>query len=617
MEQLNRYGGEMATVVAAMMRENQAATAALAGARDVEQAVFDEFAARATDSGPHLATAHGDWWYYPRPVAGTPGSWFCRCPRPDDDAMPPEPRPDGRRPGEQALFHVAEPVSWDTARLSPNLSRLAYGVDSLTEEGLRVHIRDARTGCSLGLISGVRQTFAWSARGDHLFYVTADETGRPWRAWRHAVGTGQQADVLVLEEPDERYWLHVGLTGSGAYVTLRSSSASTNEVWLVDAARPLSSPRRVRRREEGVCYQVEHQTEGTAQDRILVLHNRGAPDSAVALGGLDDAPWRPYVDERPGEQLHSMIAFARHLVLYYRRDHVHVLRVLGGNGVAEINLPDEIHAVVPAVCPAFDTRHFRFGYASPVTPDSVYGYDMVSGVLTLLRRRAMPSKPDGTPYRAADYRVTPEWATAEDGHRIPLTVVAPAGDAPRGVVLAGHGRHEQGLTAAFVSARLSLLDRGVAYVMAHVRGSDDYLACARHLVWTGRGTADRLVARGGPLGGSHVLEAVAAAPDAFAAAVVSVPLAREPRLPSRCRLPPVLMVAALDGTVAGYRSSLALIDRLRATGPGGSFQLKSEVRTGGQGRTGRYDRWRQEAFVVAWLLQFTGSSRGNATGTGR
>ena len=299
---------------------------------------------------------------------------------------------------------------------------------------------------------------------------------------------------------------------------------------------------------------------------------------------------------------------------------------------------------------------------------------MATGELVLRRRQPVLPLPDGTPggreYRPEDYEQHREWATAPDGTRVPISLVCRRGtrrDGRAPALLYGYGSYEISMDPYFSIARLSLLDRGFVYAIAHVRGGgelgrrwyddgkmlnktntfSDFVACARHLAGRGWTSAGRLVARGGSAGGLLVGAAVNAAPDAFAGIVAQVPFVDalttilDPSLPLTVteweewgdplhdpevyrymksytpyeniqdrRYPPILAMTSLNDTRVLYREPAKWIARLQATTPGGPFLLKTEMNAGHGGRSGRYDAWHEEAFVLAWIVDVASAGPG-------
>jgi oligopeptidase B len=480
----------------------------------------------------------------------------------------------------------------------------------------------------------------------------------------------------VFEEADERFWVGVRLTRSERFLVISAASKLTSEVWLLDARHPGGEPAVVAPRRQGVEYEVEHQVTADGADRLLILHNDHAENFELAQVELADPPvadrtaWTPLVPHREDTRLLGVDAFADHLVIYLRKDGLTGLRVLRADGSPyEIAFPEPVYRVSPGANPEYTARSYRLGYGSLVTPDSVYDCDTQTGELTLLRRRPVLPLPGGAEYDPADYEQHRLWATAPDGTRVPISLVCRAGtplDGRAPFVLYGYGSYEISIDPGFTIPRLSLLDRGFGYAIAHVRGGGelgrrwyddgkmlhkvntftDFVACARHLVSEGWTSPGRLVARGGSAGGLLVGAALNLAPDAFGAAVAQVPFVDaltsilDPSLPLTVTeweewgdplhdpevyrymksyspyenvatdrpYPPVLAVTSLNDTRVLYTEPAKWIARLQAGARGGPFLLKTEMAAGHGGRSGRYDAWHEEAIVLAWIVATAGAA---------
>lgn len=652
----------------------EAATAHLAPLREV---LFEEIKHRTqeTDLSVPARKSHrggdaagGDprgsgFWYYVRTVAGQQYSIHCRRAVRDGEVGPPETGDGAPLPGEEVLLdgnQLAEGHEFfalGTFDVSPDGRWLAYSVDFAGDERFTLRVRDLVTGEELS--DEIPDTFygsAWSADASVLLYLTVDEAWRPHRVWRHRIGTPVTEDELVYEETDERFWVGVALTRSEQFLVIEAHSAVTSEARLLPADDPAAPPRLVAPRRQGVEYHVEHDHTG---DRLLVLHNDGAEDFALAwTPAAAPGRWEPLIPHAPGTRLTGVDAFADHLVVSLRRDGLTALRVLPADGTEpyDIGFPEPIFRVGLDSNPEYRTDAIRLRYASLVTPESIYDYRLVDRELVLRKRQPVLGGFD-----PGDYTQHREWATADDGTRVPISLVcrkeAAAGPAP--CVLYGYGSYEASMDPWFAIPRLSLLDRGVVFAVAHVRGGGelgrrwyeegkllakrntftDFLACARHLVATGWTASDRLVARGGSAGGLLMGAVANLAPEQFCGIVAQVPFVDplnsilDPSLPLTVTeweewgnplesaevyayvrgytpyenvadrgYPPILAVTSLHDTRVRYVEPAKWVAKLRAVAPGGSYLLKTELGAGHGGRSGRYDAWREEAFVLAWIL---------------
>jgi oligopeptidase B len=466
-------------------------------------------------------------------------------------------------------------------------------------------------------------------------------------------------------------------------VAISISSSLTSEVWLLDAATPAASPRLVLPRRQGVEYSVEHQAGPGGTGRLLILHNDGALNfqlAEVPLGEpvtgdrqgplADPAGLATVIAHRADTRLLSVAAFASHLVVYFRRDGLTGLRILRADGGEQnIAFPEPVYQVYPGQNPEYAAREFRLHYASLATPDSVYDADARTGELTLRKRKPVLALPGGAGYDPGDYEQRREWAVAADGTRIPISLICRRGtprDGSAALLLYGYGSYELSVDPGFSIPRLSLLDRGFVYAIAHVRGGGemgrqwyddgkqlrkahtftDFVACAEHLVAQGWARPDRLIARGGSAGGLLMGAVANIAPQDFGGIVAQVPFVDaltsilDPSLPLTVpeweewgdplhdpavyayikgyspyenvrdqAYPPILAVTSLHDTRVLFREPAKWIARLRATARGGPFLLKTEMAAGHGGRSGRYDAWREEALILAWIVTIAGAGR--------
>ena len=291
----------------------------------------------------------------------------------------------------------------------------------------------------------------------------------------------------------------LGLSRSERYVIVSSGSKITSEVRVLDAAEPDGAFAIIEPRRQGIEYSIDHQG-----DRFVILHNDGALDfelaeAPVATPGREH--WRPVVAHATGTRLMDVDAFADHLVVHLRRDATTGLRIVPNEGDAwEIEFPESVFSVEPGDNPEFTTAEFRLGYESLVTPSTVYDYDIAARSLVFRKQQPVLGG-----YDPEDYESRREWAVADDGTRVPISLVHRKGvpkDGAAPCLLYGYGSYEISMDPWFSVLRLPLLDRGFVFAVAHIRGGGecgrswyedgkllhkrntftDFIACARHLV---------------------------------------------------------------------------------------------------------------------------------------
>lgn len=647
----------------------KAMTAEQAGLRGK---IFDEIKARTKETDLSVPSRKGAWWYYGRTVEGKQYGVSCRRAVRSDDEQPPISEDGSPLDGEEILLDSNELAgeapyfSLGAFSVSPDGTMLAYSTDYAGDERFTMRFKSLVTGdVAEDEIPNTHYGAAWSRDASALFYVTVDDAWRPYRIWRHLIGTPVSQDVVVFEESDERFFAGIWLTRSERYLFISSSSKLTSEEWLLDADDPTGGFRVISPRRQGVEYSTDHQVLADGSERLLILHNDGAENFEIATASLDaPAAWTPLVSHRADTRLLDVGTFESHLVVYYRRDGLTGLRILRADGTEqEVSFDEPVYTVEPGSNPEYKSLRFRLGFESMLTPDSVYDLDTVTGELTLLRRRPVLALPGRGEYRSDDFEQHREWATAPDGTRVPISIVCRKGtprDGSSPFLLYGYGSYESSSDPYFSIPRLSLLDRGFGFAIAHIRGGGelgrhwyddgkmlhkvnsftDFIACARHLAGDGWTSPDRLVARGGSAGGLLMGAVANMAPDAFGGIAAQVPFVDaltsilDPSLPLTVTeweewgdplhdravyaymkaytpyenvvasppYPPILAITSLNDTRVLYTEPAKWIAKLQATASGGPFLLKTEMIAGHGGRSGRYDAWHEEAMILAWII---------------
>jgi oligopeptidase B len=651
--------------------ENAHTDAATAHLEPLRQQIFDEIKARTLETDLSVPVRRGKWWYYARTVEGQQYAIRCRCPIDDaDDWNPPELEADAEIAGEEILLDSNveaeghEFFSLGAFSVSDDENLLAWSVDTQGDERYTIRVKDLRTGEVLpDEILATSGGATWSAGATHLFYTTVDEAWRPHRVWRHTLGSSDE-DVLVLEEPDERYFIGVGRTQSERFLVIGLSSKVTSEVRVLEADDPEGEFRVVLPRRDGVEYSLEHAVIG-GDDLFLVLHNDGALNFELAAVRVDDPGVRTVVI--PGSEatrLEDVDVFAKQLVVSYRRDALSRIGVIpigpeGLGELTEIDFGEELFTSGVGANAEWDQPLIRLGVGSFITPASIYDYVVDTGEL-ILRKQA----PVLGGYDPDEYEQHRTWAVADDGVRIPVSVVCRR-DTPRDgtapALIYGYGAYEASMDPGFSVMRLSLLDRGFVFAIAHVRGGGelgrhwyddgkmlhkrntftDFVASARHLVSGGWTSADRLIAEGGSAGGLLMGAIANLAPDAFAGIVASVPFVDnlttilDPSLPLTViewdewgnpledpevyaymksyapyenvgghPYPAILAITSLHDTRVLYVEPAKWVARLRATATAGApILLKTEMHAGHGGVSGRYASWKERAWELAWIIE--------------
>ncbi|WP_457253004.1 S9 family peptidase [Pedococcus sp. P5_B7] len=653
--------------------ENAYAEAVTADLQPLRDAIFEEIRSRTQETDLSVPVASGAWWYYSRSFEGAQYSVECRTPR-VEGAPRPMPAADVVVEGEQVLLdgnveaEGHEFFALGALTVSPDHQQLAYAVDTEGDERFSLRVKDLRTGEVIDTaVDQVGYGCVFSLDGKHVFYTRVDETWRPHQVWRHQVGTSVEGDVLVHQEDDERFWMGVGSSRDDRWVMIGLGSKTTSEVRILDAADPTGEFRVVAPRREGVEYDVE-----PAGDRLLIVHNADSLDSDLAWAPIDATSadqWQTMMRSQPGERFQGIDAFDDVAVLSLRRDGLTALRVLardasegsGFGGHHDLEFDEPVYSVGLGDNPETATTRLQVVFESMVTPKTVFDYDVATRDFELLKRQPVLGG-----YDPSQYQQRREWATAADGTRIPLSLVFPAGSEPDGShpgLLSAYGSYEISSDPYFSVARLSLLERGFVYAIAHVRGGGelgrswydqgklkakqntftDFVTCAAHLVDSGWVAPDRLVAEGGSAGGLLIGAAVNLAPERFRAVHAAVPFVDalttilDPTLPLTvveweewgnpladpevyaymkayspyenvrdAAYPAVLATTSLNDTRVFFTEPAKWVARLRehtASDPAARpVLLRTEMVAGHGGKSGRYDAWRQVAWEWAFLV---------------
>ena len=547
--------------------------------------------------------------------------------------------------------------------VSPDGRLLAYAMDV---EGRRIHtirVKDLRTGALLDdELTGVTSNLVWANDNRTLFYTRLHpETLRWHQVWRHTLGAAQAEDLLVYEEADETFNCEVSKSRSKQYLLIASAQTVSTEYRILDAGRPDGAFQVFQPRARGHEYEVDHY-----RGRFYVRTNHRARNFRLMETGTAGTPpeqWAEVVPHREDVYLESFALFRDHLVLQERcggLTRLHVRPWTGGDA-HDIAFDEPVYDVYASVNREADTRVLRFGYESLTTPRSVYDYDMEARSRTLLKRQEVLGGFD-----PAEYAAERVLATAPDGRQVPISLVARAG-APRDgtgpLLLYGYGAYGISMDPAFNSARLSLLDRGFRFAIAHVRGGQelgrrwyddgrlrrkrntftDFIACAEHLVREGYTRSDRLYAMGGSAGGLLIGAVLNMRPDLFAGAVAQVPfvdvlttmlddsiplttgeydewgnpreraafddiLAYSPYDNVAARdYPALLVLAGLHDSQVQYWEPAKWVAKLRALKTDARpLLLKTNMDAGHGGVSGRYRRYRETALQYAFLLRQAG-----------
>ncbi len=357
-------------------------------------------------------------------------------------------------------------------QVSPDHGKLAYLYDTDGSEHFTLAVKDLATGRLLpDSVRDLSFGLAWANDNKTLFYVVADPNRRPYKLMRHVLGSDPKQDVAVYEEPDEAFTISIGRTRSDGYLVLSSGATKTSERRVLEADRPDGEFRLIQPREKGVEYSLDHHG-----DRFYLRTNVGAEDfrvvsAPVATPGREH--WQEVIPARAGVRVEALSMFRGHMVVTERVEGLQRVRVrnLASGEEHEVSFPEPTYLVWVGPNPEFDTTLLRFNYTTLVTPHSVYDYDMATRKRDLMKQEEVLGGYDPTQYRSERLAVT-----AADGTRVPISLVYKQGfvkDGSRPCYLVAYGSYGAPYEVDFSSNRLSLLDRGFCFAMAHIRGGGD------------------------------------------------------------------------------------------------------------------------------------------------
>lgn len=615
--------------------------------------LYDEIVGRIKQDDATVPSRHRGYWYYARYEEGREYAIHAR--RKGSMDAPEEVLLDGNALAQGLdYFEIGNYAVSDDGRL------LAWARDDVGRRQYTLHIRDLETGQDLAdVIPGASADLAWAADNRTLFYIENDpDTLLGVRVKRHVLGTPVAQDATVFEEEDDSFYLGVDRSGDERYIVIHSGSTVTDEVRFLDAAVPEGAFRVLAPRERGIEYSADH-----IGGRWIVRTNWQAPN--FRLMAVDDADagsrtgWRELLPHRDDVYLEEFELFRDYLAIGERSEGLKRVRIRAWDGSREEYIDADEPAYVAEIDdnPEQDSRWLRYRYSSLTTPGTVYEVDMATGERRLLKRDPVLGGFD-----SADYVTERTWAIADDGERVPVSLLYRKGllrDGSAALYQYGYGSYGLSMDPYFSSPRLSLVDRGVVFAIAHIRGGEemgrrwyeagkllakrntftDFVAVTRHLVEQGYAAADRVVAAGGSAGGLLVGAVANLAPERYRALVAHVPFVDvvttmlDPSIPLTTNeydewgnpadaesyrymlsyspydnvhagpYPALLVTTGLWDSQVQYWEPAKWVARLRATATGDAPLLfKTNLEAGHGGKSGRFRRYREIAEEYAFLL---------------
>jgi oligopeptidase B len=620
---------------------------------DLTETIYREIRGRIKEDETELPDPDGPWAYNSRHEEGKQYPLIVRTPR---------------NGGDETILLDCNAEAGDGyfgfggAEHSPDHALLAWAADVQGSEYYTIHIRDIATGKDTGeTIEEAGDGGTWSPDGKFIYYTELDESHRPFRVRRHAIGTEQADDAIVYEESDPGFFVGVGETLSRRYIVIDVHDHQTSELWLIGDGS--LEPRLISARKT----EREYDAEERGGLFYMLTNADGAEDYKIVTAPVatpDAEHWVDLVPHTPGVLILDILLFANHLVRLERVEGLPriVVRDLRDNREWTVKFEEEAYSLGMSAGYEFDATTFRMHYSSPTTPNRTYDVDLDTGERTLLKEQEVPSghNPD-------DYVTRRIFADALDGARVPMTLLyrktTPIdGTAP--ALLYGYGSYGMSMPAGFSVSVLSLADRGFVYATAHIRGGmekgyawyrngrrehktntfADFIACAEKLVSDKYAAPDRIVAEGGSAGGMLMGAVANMRPDLWAGILALVPFVdvlntmsddtlplTPPEWPewgnpieseddfrriaayapyeqiAAKDYPPIFALAGLTDPRVTYWEPAKWVAKLRATKTDSRpLYLKTHMGAGHSGMSGRFDRLKETALSYAFALSCVG-----------
>lgn len=631
----------------------------------LQAALFDEMKGRIKEDDISAPEKVDDYYYYTRTESGKQYPLFCRKHKsldaPEEILLDQNALAEGRAFCRMGAFVV-----------SPDHSKLAYSLDEDGSEKCMLYIKDLTQDRLLE--ENIPNTYgdvydhsgiAWANDNQTIYYITLDPSQRPDKLYRHHLGDDPASDRLLYHEADEQYFLFVTKSRSRAYILAWSHSYTADEWHILPADQPEADFRVFQPRQRGLEYSLEHHSGHFFIRTNLDAVNFRLMKTPVGVTGLEN--WREIVPHRADTLLEDMQAFENRLVLYERRDGLKQIRISAADGVSNaryVAFPEPVYTYYQAGNPEFETGVLRFQYTSLVTPKSVIDFDMEKDDWQVVKQDEIPSG-----YDPALFTCERQFATAPDGTRVPISLLYKRGvqrDGSNPTLLYGYGSYGMSVEPAFNANRLSLVERGFVFAIAHIRGGSemgrawyedgkmlnkrntftDFIACAEHLIAEKYTSTPKLAIMGRSAGGLLVGAVLTMRPDLFGVAIADVPFVdvintmSDPTIPlttmeydqwgnpddqeyfdymmsyspydnlRAADYPHILIGAGLNDPRVAYWEPAKFVAKLRELKTNDSMLvLKTNFDAGHAGASGRYDYLKEVAFEFAFLIDKLGNKK--------
>lgn len=657
---LNDYfkkGPDSAKVIAYLEAENAYTKAMMAGTEELQNKLFEEMKGRIKEKDESVPYFHNGYYYYTRTEEGKQYYKICRK-KGSLDAK------------EEVLLDVDQMAEGKPyyaiggTSISPDNRLMVFGVDEVSRREYVLHVKNLETGeIYKDRIERTTGSAVWAADSKTFFYTSKNPvTLLSEKIKRHTVGTDAKSDVVVYDEKDNTNYIGVGKSKNGKYIFIESEGTLSSEVRYLPADNPNGEFKVFQPRMKDVLYSVT-----ALEDRFLIVTNAdGAKNFKVVHTPLDKTTkenWKDYIPHREDVLVQGIDEFKNYLVVSERKSGLTNLSIhnLNDNSVHNLDFGEEAYAVYPSVNREYDTEVVRYGYTSMVTPSSTFDYNMRTREKTLLKQQEVLGG-----YNPEDYVTERTYATAEDGTKIPISLVYKKGtkkDGSAPLYLYGYGSYGASMEPTFSAARLSLLNRGFIYAIAHVRGGEemgrhwyedgklmkkintftDFIDCAKYLIANKYTSKGHVYAEGGSAGGLLMGAVINMAPELWNGVIAAVPFVDvvntmlDETIPLTTNeydewgnpnnkeayfymksyspyenveakeYPNLLVTTGLHDSQVQYFEPAKWVAKLRATKKGNNVVLlKTDMDFGHGGASGRFDYLKDQAFEWAFILKLEG-----------
>ncbi|GAA2546504.1 oligopeptidase B [Neomicrococcus aestuarii] len=706
---------ESAEVLEHLAAENKHVRELTQHQQPTRDAIFQEIKQRTQETDKSVPSRIGDWWYFTRTSEGQQYAKYCRVPAQNTgdehaDWTPPEIPTDAVLDGEVVLLDgnkekEGQPFfSLGAMAFAEDGSLFAYAVDNAGDERFTVRFMDPVTLSHYDdVIPGAFYDLALAPANDRVFYTVVDDTWRPFQIRQHVLGTPVEQDTVVFEENDASMWLGFDLSADRTEMVIQAGNSEYAETWVMDLVDPGAQPRLLVSRDERVLHGIDPVQIGD-QRYYLLVHNRQAPNNELAIAAASefekpyaDQQWLTLIKHRETVKLSGSAVNRRYLILSLRENTTERVQFLSLAHVAEFIASNATASADSATAPApadsaeplntaadsadlsgvvvqpqfdeelcsvwfsdapYDSPFVRLSYTSFFTPAQIFDFDASQQQLELRKETVVPGG-----YDSSQYVATREWADAADGTKIPLSVLRRAdvtADGTNPTLVYGYGSYEASMDPQFTVPRLSVLDRGVVFVIAHIRGGGelgrswyeqgkklqkkntftDFVDATRWLIAHGWADPKRVAAMGGSAGGLLIGAVANLAPELYKVIVAQVPFVDalttilDPELPLSAleweewgnpitdpevyaymksytpyeniravEYPRIAAVTSLNDTRVLYVEPAKWVAKLREVTTGSEpIFLKTEIDGGHGGASGRYEKWKDIAWDYAFIL---------------